>query len=78
MGYFWGITGILTDLNILKISQKNGLKIDEFKTRQIFLNLKFCLSPSKENKILFILKQFSFIFMDIFLLSTAILSELAS
>ena len=48
---------------------KNGLKIDEFMTRQIPLKLKFCLSPSKEKKILFVLKQFSFIFKDIFLLN---------
>ena len=43
-------------------------KIDEFKTHQIPPNLKFCLSPSKENKILFVLKQFIFdFFEDIFL-----------
>ena len=52
--------GIKTDLNIIKISQKNGLKVDEFKTHQIPPNLNFFLSLSKENKILFVLKQFSF------------------
>ena len=39
--------------NRYKISKnmpENGLKIDEFKTHQIPLNLKFCLSPSKEKK----------------------------
>ena len=35
---------------LLKICQKNGLKIDEFRTHQIPLNLRFCLSPSKEKK----------------------------
>ena len=37
-------------------SLKNGLKIDEFRTHQIPPNLKFCLSRSKEMKILFVLK----------------------
>ena len=58
-------------MKILKTSQKNGLKIDEKKTHQILPNLKFCLSPSKEKKTLFVLKQFSFIFKDIFLFCTA-------
>ena len=70
--------GIKIDLNILKISQKNGLEIDEFKTHQIPLNLKLCLSLSKEKEILFVLKQFSFIFRDIFLFSIAILFYSAS
>ena len=34
------------------------------------LRLKFFLSPSKEKKTLFVLKQFSFIFKDIFLFCT--------
>ena len=68
----YSIIGIKTDLNILKISQKNGLKIYKCKTHQIPPNLKFCLSLSKEKKILFVLKQFSFIFRDMFLFSTAI------
>ena len=46
--------------------KKNGLKIDEFKTHQIPQNLKFCLSLSKEKKILFLLKQFR-VYLDIFL-----------
>ena len=65
-------------MKMLKISQKNGLKIDEFKTHQIPQNLKFCLSLSNEKKILFVLKQFIFIFRDIFLFSTAILFESAT
>ena len=55
---------------LVEICKKNGLKIDEFRTHQIPLNLKFFLSLSKENKILFVLKQFSFYFFnDIFLLN---------
>ena len=65
-------------MKILKIRQKNGLKIDEFKTHQIPPNLKFCLSPNKEKKILFVLEQFSFIFRDIFLFSTTIPFESAT
>ena len=65
-------------MKILKISHKNGLKIDEFKTHQILPNLKFCLSLSKEKKILFVLKQFSFIFRDIFLFSITIPFESAT
>ena len=65
-------------MKIQKISQKNGLKIDEFKTHQIPLNLKFCLSPSKENKFFFVLKQFSFIFRDIFMFYIAIPFESAT
>ena len=30
-------------MNILKISQKNGLKIDEFKTHQLLKGVKLCL-----------------------------------
>ena len=35
---------------IVKNMPKNGLKIDEFKTHQSLLNLKFCLFPSKKKK----------------------------
>ena len=55
--------------------QKNELKINEFLTHQILSNLKFCLSPSKEKKDLFVLKQFNFIFKDIFLFYTTIFSD---
>ena len=51
------------------------LKINEFLTHQISLNLKFCLSPSKEKKDLFVLKQLNFIFKDIFLFYTTIFSD---
>ena len=39
---------------LIKGCYKNGLKIDEFRTNQIPPNLKFCLSPSKENKKFFL------------------------
>ena len=51
------------------------LKINEFLTHQILQNLKFFLSPSKEKKDLFVLKQLNFIFKDIFLFYTKIFSD---
>ena len=46
---------------------ENGLKIYEFKTHQIPPNLKFFLSPSKENKFCLSSNNLAFIFRDIFL-----------
>ena len=50
---------------VIKI-RKMELKFNEFFTHQIPPNLKFCLSPSKEKKDLFVLKQLNFILKDIF------------
>ena len=62
-------------LKLLKICKKNGLKIDEFYTHQIPQNLKFFLSPSKEKKILFTLKQFYFYFEGQFSIHSSIEQE---
>ena len=50
------------------------LKINDFLTHQIPLNLKFFLSLSKEKKDLFV-KQLNFIFKDIFLFYSSIFSD---
>ena len=50
-----------------KINKKNGLKLDDFQAHQTPPNLNFCLSPRKEKKDLFVLKQ-----NDIFLFCFAV------
>ena len=62
----YSIIGHTNRSKIVKNMPKNGLKIDEFYTHQIPPNLKFCLSPSKENKF-FLSSNNSVFFKDIFL-----------
>ena len=58
---------IKIDLKLLKTCQKNRLKIDELYTHQIPPNIKFFLSPSKENKFCLSSNNLTFTFKENFL-----------